>query len=110
MPARPERDDVRAPRERAQGVGARPDLAGGEDGDLGRQRGAQERQRVLVGVLHRGLRDVPERRVDEVGAVLGEPAGDLEVVVEVHAARVAEILEREPHADREAGRSSTAGL
>src|SRR6185503_3728576 len=39
--------------------------------------------------------------VDEVDAVVGEPARDLKVVVEILPARVAAVLEREPHADGE---------
>src|SRR5262245_7607107 len=90
------------------GVLARPDLAGGEQSNPGGEGGADEGEHVLLRILCGQAADVPAGGVDEVGAVVGEPLGDLEVVVEIQAARVAEVFEGEAHADREACAGSGA--
>jgi hypothetical protein len=54
-----------------------------------------------VGPLGGVAADVPQREVHEVEAVLGEPRGDLQALVEVEAVGVAEVLGREADADDE---------
>ena len=90
------------------GLGAGPHLAGDEERDPGGAGGAEERDGVLGGALLRHAVHVPEGEVDEVGAVVGEPAGHLDGLVEVDAAGEAEVLGREAHTDGEGGRTGGA--
>src|SRR3569832_2501479 len=80
----------------------RPDVARGVVCVFGWYRRAQQRNRMLLGPLAREVLRTPQRRVNEVRAIVGEPARDLEALVEVEPARAATVLERESHADAEA--------
>jgi hypothetical protein len=63
--------------------------------------GAKQRDRVLLRALGGVAADVPQRHVDVVDAVLGEPRGDLQALVEVEAVGVAEVLRGQAHAEQE---------